>query len=183
MQNSPTVPPQWRSANHIVRAFCALLLLLLLPASVPAQTTLSIAVVDLEVLFIQSSFGKELQTELKGLEDGTRAQLEAKAKEADEIDRQPVASLSESEIRALQRKREDLEIDARRIRDDAQRRAAAAEQRLRTAFNERMQGVLERLQTERNYDLILNKSGGNVIFAGEAIDITGDLLGELSSGG
>ena len=43
--------------------------------------------------------------------------------------------------------------------------------------------AVAKLQEERNYDLILNKAGGSVIFAGEAIDITADLLGQLSSGG
>lgn len=139
-----------------------------------------IAVVDLEIVFVESSFGKTLQEELQTLEQTTLKDLEAKAQEAEELDRQMNPADQEA-LRAAQRRREDLEIDARRIRDAAQRKAQKLEQEQRQQFGDRMQEVLSTFQTERNYDLILNKSAGAVIFAGESIDITSEILDRIKS--
>lgn len=156
----------------------------LLSATLAAQSAASnpprIAVVDLEVVFVRSSFGEALQQELTALEQTTLKDLEAKAKEAEELERQ-VDPTDQAAVRSAQRRREDLEIEARRIRDAAQRRAQKAEQEQREKFGARMQEVLSAFQTERDYELILNKSAGAVIFAGDSIDITDELLERLKS--
>jgi Skp family chaperone for outer membrane proteins len=153
-----------------------LTLSLFAPGGVTAQSAPKIAVVDLERVFIDSKLGKELQTAIRGLEDATRKKIEEIAKRAQDLEAQYEAATTEEQRRDAVRRREDAELEARRVRDDAQREATSMEQKKQVEFNETMGPLFEKLQTERGFDLILNKVQGVVIYAGATIDITPTVL-------
>lgn len=140
-----------------------------------------LAVVDLERVFLQSPLGQKTREELKQLEEKTRAELEQHARQMDEIQRSMEGKPPE-EQRALARRREDEELALRRTRDDAQRQAAKIEAERRSEIEEQLQPVFAKIQEERDFDLILNKTPGLVIFAKDTIEITDEVLKRLSSG-
>ncbi|REJ83319.1 MAG: OmpH family outer membrane protein [Acidobacteria bacterium] len=145
-----------------------------------AQSAPRTAVLDLEVAFLASSFGKSLKGTLDELQKSTDAQLDEKAKQAEALEAE-AAGKSQAELVALQRRMEDLEIEARRIRETAQRSASRAEAEQRELFGKRLEEILTAIQEERSYDLILNKSAGAVIFAGQSIDITREIVERLGT--
>jgi Skp family chaperone for outer membrane proteins len=141
-----------------------------------------IAVVDLDLVFLQSEIGKVLQTELRKLEESTRARLDTELSAMDELQQRAVTATPEQR-RDLQRQREDRELSARRIRDDATRQAQKMEQESRQRYSEKMEPLFRALQQEQGWDLILNKAGGLVIFAGESLDVTSLVMERLNAGG
>ena len=140
-----------------------------------APAPLRIAVVDLDRVFLLSPLGVKLREELKQLEATTRAELEKRAKAMDDLQRSMEGKTPE-EQRVIARRREDEELALRRVRDDAQRQAAKLESDRRREIETQLQPVFNKLQEEQNFDLILNKSTGLVIFVKDSIDITAMVL-------
>lgn len=140
----------------------------------------NLAVADLEVIFIQSSSGKALQTKLQELQEEARTDLETKMQQGRQLD-QDLLGKTADEQREIRRKQEDLERQIRRLQEGAQRQAATLERESREAFNQAVQPIFKQLQEERGYDLILNKTPGVVIYAGDSVEITQDILSLLQS--
>jgi Skp family chaperone for outer membrane proteins len=152
-------------------------------ATLAQGTAPKIAVVDLERVFLESSLGTEFQTSLRALEEQTRKQIEALAQRAQDLEAQIPEVQDADERRNLMRQREDQELQARRIRDDANRQAAKLEQEKQVEFNTKMEPLFDKLQQEQSFDLILNKVPGVVIYAGSAFDITETVIQRLAQGG
>lgn len=149
------------------------------PAS--AAGPIRIAVVDLERVFLQSPAGQRLRTELKQLEERVRTQLETHARQIEELERS-MAGKSPEEQRVLARRREDEELALRRTRDDAQRQAAKIETERRDEIETLLQPIFAKLQEERDFDLILSKAPGIVIFVKDSFEITDEVLARVGSG-
>jgi Skp family chaperone for outer membrane proteins len=147
-----------------------------------ARTPPRIAVVDLERVFLESPQGQKLRDELKQLEEATRTELEKRAKVMDDLTRTMEGKPVE-EQRAIARRREDEELALRRVRDDAQRQAAKLESDRRREIESQLQPVFEKLQQEQDFDLILNKAPGFVIFSKDSIEITGQVLERIGAAG
>jgi Skp family chaperone for outer membrane proteins len=145
------------------------------------KAQLRIAVVDLDRVFVQSPLGQKLRDELKQLEENARAELEKRAKAMDDLQRSMEGKTVE-EQRAIARRREDEELALRRVRDDAQRQAAKLEADRRREIESSLQPVFTKLQEEQDFDLILNKAPGLVIFVKDSIDITAQVLERVSAG-
>jgi Skp family chaperone for outer membrane proteins len=187
MDTPTSLPPETAEHRHRNRAggralLLALALVLVAAAAPARQQAARIAVVDLDLVFLQSPIGKALQADIKKLEDDTRARIETEL-EAIQSLQQRAASASPEERLELQRQREDRELAARRIRDDAARQAQKLEQESRQRYTEAMEPVFKKLQEEQGWDLILNKAAGVVIFAGDSIDVTPLVLERLAGSG
>jgi Skp family chaperone for outer membrane proteins len=179
------VPTRYRGA--VLRSLVLTLGLLAGVAAAGAQepaarTPPRIAVVDLERVFLESPQGQKLRDELKQLEEATRTELEKRAKVMDDLTRTMEGKPVE-EQRAIARRREDEELALRRVRDDAQRQAAKLESDRRREIESQLQPVFEKLQQEQDYDLILNKAPGFVIFSKDSIEITGQVLERIGAAG
>jgi Skp family chaperone for outer membrane proteins len=146
-----------------------------------AQRPLRIAVVDLERVFLQSPPGQKLRDELKQLEERTRVALEKQVKEMEELQRSMEGKPLE-EQRTLARRREDQELALRRTRDDAQRQAAKLEADRRVEIEQQLQPIFAKIQEEQDFDLILNKAAGLVVFVKDSIEITDDVLAKVGTG-
>ncbi|HVS15065.1 MAG TPA: OmpH family outer membrane protein [Thermoanaerobaculia bacterium] len=172
-----------RRAPARPRAVVVALGLFLLATVAPArQQPPRIAVVDLDLVFLQSPIGASLQAELKKLEDDTRKRIETELQAIQDLQQRAAAASPEQRLE-LQRQSEDRELSARRIRDDAARQAQKLEQESRRRFSTTMEPVFQALQQEQGWDLILNKAVGLVIFAGDSIDVTPLVLERLTAGG
>ncbi len=146
--------------------------------AMPATTAVKIAVADLEAIFLQSKSGIAVQTELKTLQDSAQKELEVQAARLRDL-QAGAAGKGPEEQRVLARQQEDIEITARRIRDDAGRRAQKLEQGARGLFDAEVQPIFEAIQRERGYDLILAKTAGIVVFASPTVEITADIIARL----
>ena len=158
--------------------------LLSVPAADAQQSTLSIVVVDLERVVMQSADGKALQARLGQFQESVQTEGEAKTKAARDI-RQRIAdganSLSEEKLNQLQKDLEDAQIDLRRFQDDKQREGQKMQTEGLRAIELKLKPVFEKIQEEAGYDLILNNVGGVVVHAAEKIDITQQVIERLNA--
>ena len=171
-----------RSAQRLASVCWMTLALITVSSAASAQLSepAKIAVVDLDRLFLQSAPGKQLQTELQTLSEKVRGDIEAKTKEAENLQAQAAGQTVDVQTQA-QRKIEDLDREARRIRDNAQREATKAEQDRRAAFQEIVQPIFAEIQQSQGFDLILNMNRAIVVFAGPRIDITEQILAKITA--
>jgi Skp family chaperone for outer membrane proteins len=170
-----------RAAGLWLAAAFALALTAAAAQETAANNPPKIAVVDLERVFLQSPSGQKLRDELKQLEDRTRAELDKHVRRLDEL-QQSMAGKAPEEQRVLARQHEDEELAARRTRDDAQRQAAKIEADRRKEIEDQLQPVFAKIQEERDFDLILNKTPGLVVFVKDSIEITEEVLARIGSG-
>lgn len=167
-------------------------LLVVLPLAVTATgsiaqeaataSTARIAVVDLDRVFLLSPLGKQLQEELRALQQETRERLEQQATELQQLS-QEAQGKPLDEQRAITRQQEDLQLAIRRTRNDAERRATKLEADRRSEIEEQLQPIFAQVQEERGYDLILNKTPGVVIFVEDSFEITELILERLTGAG
>ena len=163
------------------RLFAVTLILLSVSLGSALAQTPKIAVVDLDRVFAGSDHAARLQQELQKLEADTQKAIDDVAATLSRL-QQEAATKSGDERLVLLRQREDEELKARRLADNAKRDANRKEQEIRAEFNEVLQGVFAELQQANSYDLILNKNPAIVIYAGDAIDISQAVLEKLESG-
>jgi Skp family chaperone for outer membrane proteins len=149
--------------------------LILAGAAMAQEAAIRIAVVDLDRLVGQSVAGRQLQNRLAEFEQQVQTQGQALAEKARST-RQLMAdganSLSEDRLTELQKQLEDETIAVRRFTDDKQREGQKMQQEGLREIEQKLQPVLERIQGEQSYDLILNKALGFVVMASDRVDIT-----------
>ncbi|MEM8997809.1 MAG: OmpH family outer membrane protein [Acidobacteriota bacterium] len=158
--------------------------LLASPAVFAQETSLKIAVVDLEVVVASSQAGKDLASKLRNLQETASGQVETMQKEAVDL-RQRIAnganSLSNDKLAEMQKEYEDKMIAIRRFTDDKQREGQKMQQEGLAAIEKQLEPVFEKVRDEGGYDLILNRVPGVVVMAGESIDITKKVIDTLNT--
>jgi Skp family chaperone for outer membrane proteins len=162
-------------------AFVALsLALTLAAAAAAAQEPPKIAVVDIDRVVIESKAGQALQQRLAELEQETQQQLDEKIQLIQTL-RESLVNQTGSEARQTQKRIEDESLAGQRLREDAERQAAKVRQEELQRIRDSLRPVLERIQQEDSYDLILNSNPAIIIAASDRIDITERVL-ELIDG-
>lgn len=167
----------------LARRLCLALLAaaLLAPSVVVAQEAagLRIAVVDLDLLVAQSSAGKALQAKLSSFEQeikGRLAKLEEERSRTRQLVTEGTNSLSEDRLNELQKQYEDQTIEIQRYTKDKQREGQKMQQEGLRDIELKLEPVLDQVQNQGNYDLILNKALGVVVMASDRVDITSRVL-------
>ena len=164
------------------RLWLALLALaLLVPGAAAAQDTsaLRIAVVDLDLLVAQSSAGRALQTKLQNFEQEIKrrlAELEEERNRTRQLVTEGSNSLSEERLNELQKQYEDQTIEIQRYTKDKQREGQKMQQEGLRDIELKLEPVLDQVQGQGNYDLILNRALGVVVMASDRVDITPRVL-------
>lgn len=168
----------------------AALLLTLAPATLVGQAEspaadapLKIGVIDLDAAAFGSPAGQELAQQLTDFQQELAAQLEIR-QEAVRVIEQRVAeadSLTVDERRVLEREYQDALTDFQRYQQDKQEEATA----LQTEGVERIRAelgpVIEAIQVELGYDLILNGTSPIIILFSERADITQLVIDRLAA--
>lgn len=114
----------------------------------------------------------ELERELVGLQERIRSQALLLSK--DKLD----------EMQAeLDGKRRAYETRKEELFDPETGQAVARNQELSAPINEQITTVVERLGAEGEYSIIIDLATVNVVFLGEGIDLTDQVLEELEKGG
>ena len=144
------------------------------------ETSLKIAVVDIDRVVVMSARGKALQQRLQTLEQETQATLEAKAQTIKTL-RDSAAGKTADEQRQLAKQIEDETLAGRRIREDAERSAQKIQDTELESIRQALTPVFETIQGESGYDLILNYNPALVISASEGVDITERVIQTLDA--
>ena len=159
-------------------------ILMIAGAAMAQQAPLRIAVIDLDRLVALSEVGKALQQKLEDLQkqvqaDGTA--LADKARATKKLIDDGANSLSQERLTELQQQFEDEGVRVRRFTETKQREGAKMRDDGLREIEEKLQPVLDAVQTEGNYDLILNRALGVVVMASERIDITDQVIAAFNA--
>lgn len=149
--------------------------LILCGAAQAQEAPLRIAVIDLDQLVGQSVAGKELQNQLEEFQGQVIAEgtaLADKARATQKLLTEGANSLSDERIEELKKQFEDESIAVRRFQDDKQRQGQKMQNEGLKKIEEKLTPVLDKVQEDGNYDLILNRALGFVVMASDRVDIT-----------
>lgn len=155
--------------------------------AVPAtaqETSIKIAVVDLEAVVALSPGGKALGKELEAFEAQVKAEVEKMREDGRALTQRIQEgrnSLSEDKLAEMQKQLEDLSIAQRRLLDDKQREGQKKQQEGLKKIEKQLEPVFNAIRDEEGYDLILNRVPGVVVMAGERVDITQKVIERLES--
>jgi outer membrane protein len=157
--------------------------LVALPAAAQ-ETSIKIAVVDLEAIVALSPGGKALGKQLENFEASVKADVEKlRADRRDLTTRMQEGrnSLSEDKLAEMQKQIEDLTIAERRLLDDKQREGQKMQAEGLKKIEKQLEPVFNKIRDEEGYDLILNRVPGVVVMAGERVDITQKVITRLEA--
>jgi outer membrane protein len=147
-----------------------------------AQSGLRIAVIDTEKILLASQAGKKAIAELKKAQDQKEAELRGKQQEIKELQdkiSQGRLSLAQDKLTELEKQLEDKEISLRRLSDDANRELNKKKEEMLGGIDEKVMPVINQIGKEQGYTLIFRKFESGLIYADEAIDITGAIIQRL----
>ena len=174
-------------SKNLGAVFVLALALLFSVASQPAEaqeTSLKIAVVDLEVVVAGSEAGKALQVKLEQFQNQVQDEGKALNDQGRDIQRriaEGANSLTEDKLAELQKQLEDATIALRRFRDDKQREGQKMQTDGLKEIEAKLEPIFKKIQEEEGYDLILNNIPGVVVMANENVDITGKVIERLNA--
>lgn len=166
---------------RIVVVLVALCSALATSGPVVAQSTgaVKVAVIDVERILLESDRGKAALGEIESLRAEKQQQGEAMQKEISEL-RQRLAqgrlSLSEDKIADLEKELEEETIALRRFQDDANRELNKKRDQILKTIEDSIFPVINRIGEEGDYTMIFNKFSSGLVYAEEAIDITGQVI-------
>jgi len=149
------------------------------------DSPVKIAVVSLDQVALQSPAGQKLQQEVIKFQEDLTAELQARQQAAKDIERRiaEVDSLAIDERRALEREYQDALTDFQRFQQDKQEQADALRADGLARIQEELGPVIEAVQSELGYDLVLNSQNSLVVIFSDRIDITQLVIERLQSAG
>lgn len=168
----------------------ATLLLALAPATLAGQAEgqaadapLSIGVIDLDAAAFGSPAGQALAQELTDFQQELAAELQVRqeAVRAIEFRVAEADSLTVDERRVLEREYQDALTAFQRYQQDKQEEATALQNDGRERIRAELAPVIEAIQAELDYDLILNATSPIIILFSERVDITQLVIDRLAA--
>jgi|SRR6185295_10745567 len=155
------------------------------PAAAPAAAgSLKIAVIDTEKILLSSQAGKKALADLKKLQEQREGELRAKAQELKDLQTkisEGRLSLAQDKLADLSKQYEEKEISVRRQQDDATRELNKKRDEMLAQIDDRVMPVINQIGKELGYTLIFRKFESGLIYADEAIDITGVVIQRLDA--
>ena len=163
-----------------------ILLFVSLFLSLPAWAQANIAVVDFQVASQSVKEGKEIQAQLMTMQQGQQQRLQDMEKQfkgmVEEFQKQEMI-LSEDAKREKQRELQLAQQELQQAAMTAQTEFGKAYEAKAGALFKKLKTVCEGIGVEQGYTLILEVSQGGVVFSGNAVDITDELIKRYDAGG
>ena len=168
----------------------ATLLLALAPATLAGQVEgqaadgpLRIGVIDLDAAAFGSPAGQVLAQQLTDFQQELAAELQVRqeAVRAVELRVAEADSLTVDERRVLEREYQDALTAFQRYQQDKQEEATALQDDGRERIRGELAPVIEAIQAELGYDLILNATSPIIILFSERVDITQLVIDRLAA--
>jgi outer membrane protein len=155
------------------------------PAAAPAPAgPLRIAVIDTEKILLSSAAGKKAMADLKKLQETKENDLRAKAQELKDLQAKindGRLSLAQDKLADMAKQAEEKDILLRRAQDDANRELTKKRDDMLAQIDERVMPVINKVGHELGYTLIFRKFESGLIYADEAVDITGVVVQRLDA--
>ena len=161
---------------------CGLCVVALASAPAFAQSTTRIAVVDIDRVVLSSKDFQAMQARLKAMDEALGPKLQEKVQAISAL-RDSLAGKTPDQQRPIQKQIEDETLAGRRLREDAEREAEKMQQQELEKIQEKLGPIIQAVQAEANYDLILNANPGIVLAVGQGLDITQTVIDKLNAGG
>lgn len=153
------------------------------PADQPASPR-RLAVVDMDAVVRGTQAGRAMLTELEGLMQRKRSELEAAQNEAKAIRAKAVelaASASQKQLADLQRQYDEKMADLRRLRDEANQEVNKRRLELLDAFHKRALPVIGALGREQGYAVIWRKGEAGMLYVDSQLDLTAQVVERLNT--
>ena len=177
---------------RLSRATAAGLLGLALAAPLAAQAAaapaaggaIKIAVIDTEKILLSSVAGKKAVADLKKLQEQRENELRGKAQELKDLQTKITdgrLSLAQDKLADLSKQLEEKDIALRRAQEDATRELNKKRDDMLAGIDERVMPVINQVGKELGYTLIFRKFESGLIYADEAVDITGTVIQRLDT--
>jgi outer membrane protein len=177
-----------RLSNAAAAGLLSLALAAPLAAQAPAAAApggpLKIAVIDTEKILLSSQAGKKAVADLKKLQEQRENELRAKAQELKDLQTKISdgrLSLAQDKLADMSKQLEEKDIALRRAQDDATRELNKKRDEMLAAIDERVMPVINQVGKDLGYTLIFRKFESGLIYADEAIDITGTVIQRLDA--
>ncbi|MDR1297374.1 MAG: OmpH family outer membrane protein [Deltaproteobacteria bacterium] len=165
-------------SSAAVAAVMVMAAYLLCPA-VQAAAQTNVAIFDLGRVIADSKRGKEAQNKIKAKEDSLKKNLEPRAENLQKKRADLEKAMTTLSQEAFEKRRDELAKEYSAFAQDEQK---AAEDFQKTQ-NDTMKPLLERIQRvvgdiakDRGFDLVIDGTGGGVIYAVSSMDITDDVI-------
>jgi len=160
--------------------FSAIIVVILLVYSVVlAEDFARVGVLDLQRCLKESKEGQKVIQILKEKKDDLQRRLDAKQRELlelkKELDKQSMMlsmDAQDDKKRAIDRKTRELEYLYKDLNEEMVRLQGKEQQRI---FKE-LEKIIEKIGSEENYTLIMEKRAGGVLYFSESIDITDQVI-------
>ncbi len=153
--------------------------LLVLPAVSGAEAPVKIGFVDLQRILIQTKRGQDARAKVMAEVSQKQKEIDAQEEEIRKLEadlRKQSTVLSDAARRereeAIQRKKRDLV----RTVEDFNRDLAKREQELLNDLLKEIAIVVQEFGKEKGFTLILERQQGGVLYAGEGVDITKEIM-------
>ncbi len=152
------------------------------PATPPAKTGLTVAVVDIQALLRDSKAAKSIETQLATIRKSFQTEVETeekslRAKEKEILDQK--ASLKEEELKA---KAQDFQKQVAAGQKKIQDKKAKLDKGVGTAIGKlraEIVKVVAEIGDKRNLDLVLART--DVVIVSKSLDITAEVLARIDS--
>jgi Skp family chaperone for outer membrane proteins len=151
----------------------------------PTGGAIKIAVIDTERILLNSQTGKKALADLKKLQEQKENEAKTKQQEIKDIQTRlndGRNSLSQDKLAEMEKQLEDRVIALRRFQDDANRDLGKKRDEVLAQVDQRVMPVINQAGKEMGYTLIFRKFESGLIYADEAVDITGAIIQRLDAG-
>lgn len=148
-------------------------------APLAAQGSLSVAVIDVERILLESNRGQAALQEIDALRKEKQQEGEAMQKELADLQARFTEgrlSLSEDKLAELRKQIEDRTISLQRFQDDATRDLTKKRNEVLDQIEKSVFPVINQIGQEGGYTLIFNKYNSGLVYADEAVDITARVI-------
>jgi outer membrane protein len=154
------------------------------PAAAAPAGPIKIAVIDTEKILLSSQAGKKALADLKKLQEAKENELRTRAQELKDLQSKITEgrlSLAQDKLADLSKQYEEKEIALRRLQDDATRELNKKRDEMLAAIDGRVMPVINQAGKDLGYTLIFRKFESGLIYADEAVDITGVIIQRLDA--
>jgi len=152
------------------------------PAQQPAG--LKVAVIDTEKILLTSNTGKKALADLKKVQEAKEAEARTKQQEIKDLQAKIAdgrLSLAQDKLTEMEKQLEDKLISLRRFQEDANSELTKKRDQVLAAIDQKVMPVINQVGKEMGYTLIFRKFESGLIYADEAVDITGAIIQRLDS--
>lgn len=155
------------------------------PAAAPGSGgAIKIAVIDTEKILLGSNTGKKALADLKKLQEAKEAEGRTKQQEIKDLQAKLTdgrLSLSQDKLSEMEKQLEEKVVTLRRFQEDANAELGKKRDQVLAQIDQRVMPVINQIGKDMGYTLIFRKFESGLIYADEAVDITGAVIQRLDA--